>query len=64
MLAGPVRRPTLAELKPDLWIAKFLAKNGKKLLADDDGLMQALIHEMERSEGFRVVEPETLLTAP
>ena len=65
MLAGPVSRPTLAELKPDLWVATFLARNGKALLAaaddDDDGLIQALIHQMEKSEGFRVVEPETLL---
>jgi hypothetical protein len=61
VLAGAVRRPSLAELKPDLWVAMFLARNGKALLADDDGLMQALIHQMEKSEGFRVVEPETLL---
>ena len=66
VLAGAVRRPSLAELKPDLWVATFLARNGKALLAaadddDDDGLIQALIRQMEKSEGFRVVEPETLL---
>jgi UDP-2,3-diacylglucosamine hydrolase len=61
VLAGAVRRPSLAELKPDLWVATFLAKNGKALLADDDGLIQALIRQMEKTEGFRVVEPETLL---
>jgi len=64
VLAGPVSRPTLAELKPDLWAAKFLAKKGKQVFDDDDGLLGALIREMEETEGFRVVQAETLLANP
>ena len=64
VLAGPVSRPTLAELKPDLWAAKFLARKGKKIFDDADGLMAALIREMEETEGFRVLQPETLLANP
>lgn len=54
VLAGPVSRPTLAELKPDLWAAKFLAKKGKQVFDDDDGLLGALIREMEETEGFQI----------
>ena len=64
VLAGPVSRPTLAELKPDLWAAKFLAKKGKQVFDDDNGLLGALIREMEETEGFRVLQPETLLANP
>ena len=60
VLAGPVRRPSLAELKPDLWTAKFVAKVGIKSLGDD-GILGALVRELEEKEGFRVVGAETLL---
>ena len=60
VLAGPVRRPSLGELKPDLWTAKFVARVGVKSLGDD-GILGALVHELEHKEGFRVVGAETLL---
>ncbi|MGF1640767.1 MAG: hypothetical protein ACFCUO_07440 [Rhodospirillales bacterium] len=60
ILAGSVQRPSLAALKPDFWAVRFLAKNGTKV-ADDDGLLRALVDEMERSEGFRVIEADALL---
>ncbi len=60
VLAGSVRRPSVAEVRPDLWAAKFLAKVGSKALGDD-GLLQALVRELEEKEGFRVVGAETLL---
>lgn len=64
VLAGPVTRPTLAELRPDLWTAKFLARKGKQVFDDDHGLLGALIREMEEAEGFRILQPETLLANP
>lgn len=60
VLAGPVRRPTIAELKPDLWTAKFIAKVGVKSLGDD-GILGALVRELEQKEGFRVVGAESLM---
>ncbi len=64
VLAGPVRRPSLAELKPDLWAVRFLARKGNRVFDDDDGLLGALVREMEETEGFRVLQPETLLATP
>ncbi|MCW5699649.1 MAG: UDP-2,3-diacylglucosamine diphosphatase LpxI [Rhodospirillales bacterium] len=60
VLAGPVRRPSLSELKPDLWTAKFLAKVSGKALGDD-GLLGAVVRELEAKEGFVVVGAESLL---
>jgi UDP-2,3-diacylglucosamine hydrolase len=60
VLAGPVRRPSVAELKPDLWTAKFVARVGIKSLGDD-GILGALVRELEQKEGFRVVGAESLL---
>ena len=53
VMAGPVRRPTLAEMRPDWRTARFFARIGLKALGDD-GLLSAVIGEFE-SEGFRVV---------
>jgi len=50
VLIGSVRRPSLAELKPDMRTAQFFAKIGLKALGDD-GLLKALRHELE-NEGF------------
>jgi UDP-2,3-diacylglucosamine hydrolase len=59
VLAGGVRRPSLASLRPDWRAAKFLARVGYRLLGDD-GLLSAIVKELER-EGFRVVGAEQLL---
>lgn len=59
VMAGPVRRPSLAELRPDLWTARFFAKIGLKALGDD-GLLRAVIAELE-AEGFRVVGADEIL---
>lgn len=60
VMAGPVRRPTLKELRPDWRTARFFAKVGLAALGDD-GLLRAVIRELE-GEGFRVVGMETILT--
>ena len=56
---GRVERPSLRQLRPDAWSARFLAKLGKAALGDDS-LLSALVREIER-EGFRVIAPESIL---
>jgi hypothetical protein len=53
VLAGPVRRPSFEDLRPDWRGAMFLAKVGARAFGDD-GLLSAVVKELE-SEGFRVV---------
>lgn len=60
VFAGAVRRPSLAELRPDLKTARFLARIGVGSLGDD-GLMSRIVHEME-AEGFRVVGVDEILS--
>jgi len=59
VMAGPVRRPGLAELLPDWRTARFFARVGWKALGDD-GLLRAVIDELE-SEGLRVVGIDAVL---
>ena len=54
VLAGAVRRPSLAALRPDWRAAKLLARIGYRMLGDD-GLLSAVVKELEE-EGFRVAE--------
>ena len=50
VLIGSVRRPGLAELRPDLRTAQFFAKVGLRALGDD-GLLKAIKGELQK-EGF------------
>jgi hypothetical protein len=59
VMAGAVKRPSLASLRPDWRAAKFLARVGLRALGDD-GLLRAVIRELEE-EGFRVVGVEDFL---
>jgi DUF1009 family protein len=59
VLAGGVRRPSLSSLRPDWRAAKFLARVGYRALGDD-GLLSAVVKELER-EGFRVIGADELL---
>jgi DUF1009 family protein len=59
VLAGGVRRPSLAALRPDWRAAKFFARVGYRALGDD-GLLRGFIKELE-SEGFRVIGADQLL---
>ncbi|MDA1323319.1 MAG: UDP-2,3-diacylglucosamine diphosphatase LpxI [Proteobacteria bacterium] len=59
VLAGGVRRPSLKELRPDLWAMGFFAKLGKAWVGDDS-LLSALIGALE-TEGFRVVGADSIL---
>jgi UDP-2,3-diacylglucosamine hydrolase len=60
VLAGGVRRPSLSALLPDWRAAKFFARVGYRALGDD-GLLSAIIKELER-EGFRVLGADELLS--
>lgn len=59
VLAGGVRRPSVAGLRPDWRAARLFARIGFRALGDD-GLLSAVVGELER-EGFRVIGAEQLL---
>ncbi len=59
VFAGAVRRPSLAELRPDWRSTKILARLGRNWIGDNS-LLSALVREMEE-EGFNVVAPDSLL---
>lgn len=53
VLIGPVRRPSLLDLRPDAEGARILARIGRAAFAGDDGLLAAVIRVLGE-EGFRV----------
>ncbi|HTI85189.1 MAG TPA: UDP-2,3-diacylglucosamine diphosphatase LpxI [Alphaproteobacteria bacterium] len=57
---GPVRRPSLTSLMPDVRAAKFLARVGMRAFGDD-GLLSAIVKEFE-AEGFKVVGADEVLS--
>ncbi|HEX7007391.1 MAG TPA: UDP-2,3-diacylglucosamine diphosphatase LpxI [Alphaproteobacteria bacterium] len=59
VMAGSVRRPSLATLRPDARTALFLAKIGRAAFGDD-GLLGAIVRMLEE-EGFRVVGADDIL---
>ena len=59
VLAGGIRRPSLAALRPDWRAAKLFARVGYRALGDD-GLLSAVVKELEE-EGFRVLGADQLL---
>jgi hypothetical protein len=59
VLAGGVRRPALAALRPDWRAARLFARVGYRALGDD-GLLSAVVKELEQ-EGFRVIGADQLL---
>lgn len=66
VLIGKIRRPSLAELKPDLKTAEFFAKEGLNALGDD-GLLKALKRFLEKEgftlHGIQAVMPQILTPA-
>lgn len=59
VLAGPIRRPSLAELRPNKQVAKFFAKVGVRAFGDD-GLLRAIAQSLE-DEGFCIVGVDQVL---
>lgn len=60
VMAGAIVRPSLATLFPDAWMAAFIARHGARVLGDD-GILSALIKDLEERENFRVVAVDSLL---
>jgi hypothetical protein len=64
VMAGGVKRPSFAALRPDWRALRFFMKIGLRALTDfgDDRLFRAIITELEL-EGFRVVGADSILTS-
>ena len=54
VLAGRVRRPSLASLRPDMTGARLLARLGTAFFSGDDALLKAVVAFLEEEE-FKVV---------
>lgn len=62
VLIGPVRRPSLLDIRPDAEGARVLARIGRAAFAGDDGLLAAVIKVLGE-EGFRVIGAQEVLRA-
>jgi DUF1009 family protein len=60
VMIGPVRRPSLLDLRPDAEGAKLLARVGRAAFAGDDGLLAAVIRVLTE-EGFRVIGMQEIM---
>ena len=64
VMAGAIRRPSLGALRPDARAAGIFARAGTSVgtfMVGDDGLLSAVVRELEENEGFRVIGPDSLL---
>jgi DUF1009 family protein len=61
VMIGPVRRPSLFHLRPDVEAAKLLTRIGRAAFAGDDGLLAAVI-KILHEEGFSVIGAQTILS--
>lgn len=61
VLIGPVRRPSIFDLRPDTEGARILARIGRAAFAGDDGLLAAIMKVLG-DEGFRVIAAHDILT--
>lgn len=59
VFVGGVRRPSLAELRPDATALRILG--GRLLSLGDDGLLRRIIAHLETHEGFRVHPIDAIL---
>jgi len=60
VMVGPVKRPTIASLRPDMLAARVLAKAGATSVMGDDGLLRAVVKQIEEL-GFTVIGPDEIL---
>lgn len=60
VMIGPVRRPSLLDLRPDAEGARILARIGRAAFAGDDGLLAAVVRVLAE-EGFRVIGAHDVL---
>lgn len=59
LMAGQINRPSMLAIRPDAWGVKVMAKIGKAAFGDD-GLLKAIIKELEK-EGFKVIGADEVL---
>jgi DUF1009 family protein len=60
VMIGPVRRPSVLDLRPDIEGARILARIGRAAFAGDDGLLAAVIRVLNE-EGFQVIGAQEVL---
>ncbi len=61
VLVGPVKRPSIFDLRPDVEGTRILARIGRAAFAGDDGLLAAVVRVLAE-EGFHVVGAHEILT--
>ncbi len=61
VLVGPVKRPSLLDLRPDPEGARLLARVGRAAFTGDDGLLAAVVRVLGE-EGFHVMGAHEILT--
>jgi DUF1009 family protein len=61
VLVGPVRRPSLLDLRPDFEGTRILARIGRAAFAGDDGLLAAIVRVLAE-EGFAVIGAHDIIT--
>jgi len=61
VLVGPVKRPSIFDLRPDADGARIMARIGRAAFAGDDGLLAAIVRVLGE-EGFRVLGAHEVLT--
>jgi len=59
IMVGGVNRPSLKNIIPDLWTAKFIA-NIKSSVTGDDSILSRLTKALEE-EGFNILAPEDII---
>lgn len=60
VMAGRLKRPSLASLRPDTTGAKLLARLGKSFFSGDNSLLTAVVEYLEE-EGFHVIGADDVL---
>ncbi len=61
VMVGPVRRPSLLDLRPDAEGVRILARVGRAAFAGDDGLLKAVVRVLGE-EGFAVIGAHEVLS--
>lgn len=61
VLVGPVRRPSVFDLRPDAEGVRIMARVGRAAFGGDDGLLAAVVRVLAE-EGFNVVGAHEILT--
>ena len=61
VLAGPVRRPSILDLRPDAEGTRILARIGRSAFSGDDGLLAAIVRVLGE-EGFAVLGAHEIMT--